>query len=134
MLFKSVSTRSGHCTLMFHGSSNLDTDHPKSIQVLRSTLADHEAAKKRDRERGRVDEVKELGSVEGLQRYAVSSAGCMLVTCRSFCDQQSQRDSFATLRADALKRVRTAKKAKQLAAEAEGTESTEGTRVTERDS
>ncbi len=50
-------------------NSNLDTSHPKTLPAMRAQLASMEEARKRDKEKGKEDAVRELGTKEGLERY-----------------------------------------------------------------
>ncbi|KAL7422752.1 E3 ubiquitin-protein ligase rad18 [Cryptotrichosporon argae] len=52
-------------------NANLDRAQPRALSALRAQLADAESARRRDREKGRDEAVKELGTKEGLERYAV---------------------------------------------------------------
>ncbi|WWC98883.1 DNA repair protein rad18 [Kwoniella sp. B9012] len=51
-------------------NSNLDTSHPSSLSALRAKLSDMENSKKRDKERGKDEMINQLGSKDGLQKYA----------------------------------------------------------------
>ncbi|RSH84519.1 E3 ubiquitin-protein ligase rad18 [Apiotrichum porosum] len=51
-------------------NANLDTSHPSSLPVLRTKLASMEASRKRDKDKGKDDEVDALQSKEGLKRHA----------------------------------------------------------------
>lgn len=56
-------------------NSNLDSSHPRSVASLRARLADTEAARKRDVDKGRVEAVEELKTVEGRSKYATDKRG-----------------------------------------------------------
>jgi E3 ubiquitin-protein ligase RAD18 len=51
-------------------NSNLDTSQPRSLQSLRAKLAETEASRKRDEDKGRLEAVEELKTVEGRSKYA----------------------------------------------------------------
>lgn len=51
-------------------NANLDTSHPSSLPVLRTKIASMEASRKRDKDKGKDDEVDALQSKEGLKRHA----------------------------------------------------------------
>ncbi|WVR04084.1 DNA repair protein rad18 [Kwoniella sp. DSM 27419] len=56
-------------------NANLDTSHPSSLSALRARLAEIESSRKRDKDRGKEDMVQQLGSKDGLQRYAKDKKG-----------------------------------------------------------
>jgi E3 ubiquitin-protein ligase RAD18 len=51
-------------------NSNLDTSQPRSLPSLRARLAETEASRKRDEDKGRLEAVEELKTVEGRSKYA----------------------------------------------------------------
>jgi len=51
-------------------NSNLDTSQPRSLASLKARLAETEAARKRDVDKGRLEAVEELKTVEGRSKYA----------------------------------------------------------------
>nr|XP_019049942.1 DNA repair protein rad18 [Kwoniella bestiolae CBS 10118]OCF28872.1 DNA repair protein rad18 [Kwoniella bestiolae CBS 10118] len=56
-------------------NSNLDTSHRSSLSALRAKLSDSENSKKRDKEKGKDEMVNQLGSKDGLQKYAKEKKG-----------------------------------------------------------
>ncbi|KAL1410179.1 E3 ubiquitin-protein ligase rad18 [Vanrija albida] len=68
-------------------NANLDTSHPSSLPALRAQLAQIEGSRKRDKERGKDDEVGALQTKEGLRRHA-----------------QEQRSEFERLRQQIIDR------------------------------
>lgn len=68
-------------------NANLDTSHPSSLPALRAQLAQIESSRKRDKERGKDDEVGALQTKEGIHKHA-----------------QDQRSEFERLRQQILDR------------------------------
>lgn len=56
-------------------NSNIDTSHPKSMAALRAKLSDIEASRKRDKDRGKDALGEQLGTKEGIARYAKERSG-----------------------------------------------------------
>ncbi|WVQ83529.1 DNA repair protein rad18 [Cryptococcus sp. DSM 104549] len=56
-------------------NANLDSSHPSSLSALRAKLSDAEASRKRDREKGKDEVVEQLGTKEGLEKYAKEKKG-----------------------------------------------------------
>lgn len=68
-------------------NANLDTSRPSSLSALRAKLAAAEASRKRDKEKGKDDLVEQLGSKDGLAKYA-----------------QEKRSEFERLRKEIMER------------------------------
>ncbi|WOO78901.1 Postreplication repair E3 ubiquitin-protein ligase rad18 [Vanrija pseudolonga] len=68
-------------------NANLDTSHPSSLPALRAQLAQIESSRKRDKDRGKDDEVGALQTKEGMHKHA-----------------QDQRSEFERLRQQILDR------------------------------
>ncbi|KIR32071.1 DNA repair protein rad18 [Cryptococcus deuterogattii MMRL2647] len=68
-------------------NANLDTSRPSSLSALRAKLAEAEASRKRDKEKGKDDLVEQLGSKDGLAKYA-----------------QEKRSEFERLRKEIMER------------------------------
>lgn len=56
-------------------NANLDTSRPSSLSALRAKLTEAEASRKRDKEKGKDELVGQLGSKEGLAKYAQEKKG-----------------------------------------------------------
>ncbi|WWD16791.1 DNA repair protein rad18 [Kwoniella shandongensis] len=56
-------------------NANLDTSHPSSLSALRAKLTEAENSRKRDKERGKDEMVHQLGTKEGLEKYAKDKKG-----------------------------------------------------------
>lgn len=63
-----ITTRVQDWILLYN--SNLDTSQPRSLSSLRARLAETEASRKRDEDKGRLEAVEELKTVEGRSKYA----------------------------------------------------------------
>jgi len=50
-------------------NANLDTSHPSSLPALRAQLANAEAARKRDKEKGKDADVEALKTKEGMRQH-----------------------------------------------------------------
>ncbi|KIR52239.1 DNA repair protein rad18 [Cryptococcus gattii Ru294] len=68
-------------------NANLDTSRPSSLSALRAKLAEAEASRKRDKEKGKDELVEQLGSKDGLAKYA-----------------QEKRSEFERLRKEIMER------------------------------
>lgn len=51
-------------------NANLDTSHPASLSALRAQLANSESVRRRDKEKGKDEEVEALHTKDGLKRHA----------------------------------------------------------------
>lgn len=56
-------------------NSNLDTSHPRSLAALRAKLAEMEASRKRDKERGKEALGEKIATRAGMQEYARERKG-----------------------------------------------------------
>ncbi|GMK54538.1 hypothetical protein CspeluHIS016_0111240 [Cutaneotrichosporon spelunceum] len=81
----SLEARFQEWTILYN--SNLDTSYPAALSALRAKLANTEASRRRDREKGKEDEVEALASKEGLAKHV-----------------REQRSEFERLRQDVLNR------------------------------
>ncbi|ODN80808.1 DNA repair protein rad18 [Cryptococcus amylolentus CBS 6039] len=52
-------------------NANLDTSHPSSISALRAKLAEAEASRKKDKDRGKDELINQLGTKDGLVQYGI---------------------------------------------------------------
>jgi E3 ubiquitin-protein ligase RAD18 len=56
-------------------NSNLDTSHPQSLGALRAKLNQTEASRRRDKERGKDALGQQLGTKDGMDKYAKERKG-----------------------------------------------------------
>ncbi|KAK8861306.1 DNA repair protein rad18 [Kwoniella newhampshirensis] len=56
-------------------NANLDTSHPSSLSALRAKLAESESSRKRDKEKGKDEMINQLGTKEGMEKYAKEKKG-----------------------------------------------------------
>jgi E3 ubiquitin-protein ligase RAD18 len=56
-------------------NSNLDTSHPQSLGALRAKLNQTEASRRRDKERGKDALGQQLGTKDGMDKYAKEKKG-----------------------------------------------------------
>lgn len=70
-------------------NANMDSSHPASLSKLRADLERAEASRKKDKERGKDDEVEALQTTDGLKKYAAE-----------------HKSDFERLRQDILERKR----------------------------
>ena len=68
-----LEARVSEWTLLYN--SNLDTSHPRSLPALRAKLAEAEAARKRDKEKGKDALGEKLGTSGGMKEYARERRG-----------------------------------------------------------
>jgi E3 ubiquitin-protein ligase RAD18 len=73
-------------------NANLDTSHPSSMPALRAQLATSEAARKRDKEKGKDANVEALKTKEGFKQHV-----------------KEQQSEFERLRQDILERRKKGK-------------------------
>ncbi|WVQ73885.1 DNA repair protein rad18 [Cryptococcus sp. DSM 104548] len=71
-------------------NANLDTSHPSSVSALRAKLAEAEASRKKDKEKGKDEVISQLGTKDGLAKYGRDKKGEFEKLRKDIMDRQKK--------------------------------------------